>query len=44
MKLKQTPDQKAEQYAITGRRKMSQEAWKLKSGINYPNYGRQGKK
>ena len=44
LKLKQSPDQKAEQYAISGRRKMSQEAWKVSNGITYPNYGRTRKK
>ena len=44
LKLKQSPDQKAEQYAVTGRRKMSQEAWKVSNGITYPSYGRTRKK
>lgn len=38
--LKQTPNQKAEQHSISQRRRMSQEAWKVKKGITYPNYGR----
>lgn len=44
LKFKQAPDQKAEQYAITNRRKMSQEAWRISNGISYPNYGRTRKK
>lgn len=44
LKVRQMPDQKAEQYAITGRRRMSQESWKVKNGITYPNYGRTSKK
>jgi hypothetical protein len=44
LKLRQMPDQKAEQYAITGRRRMSQESWKVNNGITYPDYGRKGKK
>lgn len=44
LKFKQAPDQKAEQYAITNRRKMSQDAWKVNKGITYPSYGRQRKK
>lgn len=44
LKLKQAPDQKAEQYAITGRRKISQEAWRVSNGITYPSYGRTRKK
>lgn len=43
-KLRQMPDQKAEQHSITGRRRMSQEAWKVSNGITYPNYGRTPKK
>lgn len=42
--LLNTPNPKAEQHAITQRRRMSQEAWKIRNGITYPNYGRQGKK
>lgn len=38
--LKQMPNQKAEQYSVTQRRRMSQEAWRVKNGITYPNYGR----
>jgi hypothetical protein len=38
--LKQMPNAKAEQQAISQKRRMSQEAWKIKNGITYPNYGR----
>lgn len=38
--LKQLPNAKAEQQATSQRRRMSQEAWKVKNGITYPNYGR----
>jgi len=38
--LKQTVNQKAEQHAISQRRRQSQDAWKLNKGIRYPNYGR----
>lgn len=40
LKLRQVQDGKAEQYAITGRRRMSQEAWKVSNGVTLPNYGR----
>lgn len=42
--LKQAPNQKAEQHSISQRRRMSQEAWRLKQGISYPNYGRKRNK
>lgn len=38
--LKQMPNQKVEQTSISQKRRMSQEAWKIKNGITYPNYGR----
>lgn len=38
--LKQMANQKAEQHSVTQRRRMSQEAWRIKKGITYPNYGR----
>lgn len=44
LKLKQAPDQKAEQYSITGRRKMSQEAWRVSNGVTLPDYGRARRK
>ena len=42
--LKQQQNNKAEQHAVTQRRRMSQEAWKLRNGISYPNYGRKSTK
>ncbi len=42
--LKQQQNPKAEQHAITQRRRMSQQAWKIRNGITYQNYGRKGKK
>jgi hypothetical protein len=42
--LKQVANPKAEQHAVTQRRRMSQEAWKIRNGITYPNYGRRGHK
>lgn len=38
--LKQTPNPKAEQHSVTQRRRMSQEAWKVKNGVTLPNFGR----
>lgn len=38
--LKQSPNAKAEQHSVTQRRRMSQEAWRIKNGITYPHYGR----
>lgn len=40
MTLKQMTNAKAEQTSISQRRRMSQDAWKIKDGIEYPNYGR----
>jgi hypothetical protein len=31
---------KAEQVSTSQKRRMSQDAWRLKDGIHYPNYGR----
>lgn len=42
--LKQMPNQKAEQHSISQRRRMSQEAWRIKNGITRPDYGRRSKK
>lgn len=42
--LKQMPNAKAEQVSVSQKRRMSQDAWRLKNGIHYPNYGRYGKK
>jgi len=38
--LKQMPNAKAEQASVSQKRRMSQDAWRLKDGIHYPNYGR----
>ena len=38
--LKQMANQKAEQTSIRQRRIMSEEAFRIKNGITYPNYGR----
>lgn len=38
--IKQMPNGKIEQQAISQKRRMSQEAWRLKNGISYPHYGR----
>lgn len=43
LRVKEMPDQKAEQRAITQRRRMSQKAWSINRGIKYPDYGRKGK-
>ena len=42
--LKQMPNPKAEQVSNSQKRRMSQDAWRLKDGIHYPHYGRHGKK
>ena len=44
VELKQTPNPKAEQRAVTQRRRMSKEAWKIRNTTKYPNYGRKGVK
>ena len=38
--LKQVVNPKAEQHSITQRRRMSEEAWRLKNGITFADYGR----
>lgn len=38
--LKQTPNSKAEQASVSQKRRLSQEAWRIKNGITYSNYGR----
>jgi len=38
--LKQMANQKAEQQSVSQKRRMSQDAWRLKNGITYGNYGR----
>lgn len=40
LNLKQAPNAKAEQHSVSQRRRMSQEAWRIKNGITYPHYGR----
>jgi len=40
MTLKQMPNAKAEQISNSQKRRMSQDAWRVKNGIHYPNYGR----
>ena len=42
--LKQMANAKAEQVSVSQKRRMSQDAWRLKNGIHYPNYGRSRKK
>ena len=44
LRLKQVPDQKAEQHSITQKRRQSQAAWRIAGGITMPNYGRNGRK
>ena len=44
LKLKQVPDQKAEQTAQTQKRWLSRKQWRAHGGIRYPNYGRRGNK
>lgn len=38
--LKQVANAKAEQVSVSQKRRMSQDAWRVKNGIHYPNYGR----
>lgn len=42
LRLRQMPDQKAEQHSITQRRRQSQAAWRIAGGITTQNYGRGG--
>jgi len=42
--LKEMQNSKAEQHSITQRRQMSQDAWRLKKGIDRPDYGRKSRK
>lgn len=37
---KQSQNPKAEQVSLTHKRRMSQDAWRVKKGITYPNFGR----
>jgi len=43
-KLKQMPDNKAEQEAQRQQRWLSQKAWRVKGGVKYPDFGRRGRK
>lgn len=38
--LKQVSNVKAEQNSISQKRRMSQDAWKIRNGVTFPNYGR----
>lgn len=38
--VKEAPNQKAEQYSVSQRRRLSQEAWRVNKGIKFPDYGR----
>jgi hypothetical protein len=38
--LKQSPNPKAEQHSVTQRRRMSEEAWRLRNGVLLPDFGR----
>lgn len=40
LKLKQVSDEKAEQKARKGKRRLSRKSWRAKGGIRYPDYGR----
>lgn len=40
MVLQQSPDPKAQEYSVTQRRRMSQDAWRTAGGIQVPSYGR----
>lgn len=42
--LKQAANQKAEQKAARQNRWLSRKAWSVSGGVQYPNYGRKGKK
>lgn len=44
LRLKQLPDQKAEQDAQRQQRWLARKAWKLEGGVRYDNYGRKGRK
>lgn len=44
LKLKQVQDVKAEQEATRQQRWLSRKAWKVNGGIQYPDYGRRGRK
>jgi hypothetical protein len=40
LRLRQVPDQKAEQQATRQRNWLSRKAWRVNGGIKFPNYGR----
>lgn len=44
LRLKQLPDQKAEQASQRQQRWLARKAWKLEGGVRYDNYGRKGRK
>lgn len=44
LKLKQVQDFKAEQETARQQRWLSRKAWVVKGGLQYPNYGRKGRK
>ena len=44
LRVKETGDQKAEQHAITQRRRQSRDAWRVADTVKYSSYGRKGKK
>ena len=44
LRLRQTSDQKAEQEAGRQQRWLSRKSWKVSGGIDYPDYGRSGRK
>lgn len=44
LRLKQMPDQKAEQQSTRQRNWLSRKAWRVSGGIRFPDYGRQTKK
>lgn len=43
-RLKQTQDFKAEKESIKQQRWLSRKAWRVNGGIQYPNYGRKGRR
>ena len=44
LRLKQMPDQKAEQKANRQQRWLSRKAWRAHGGVHYPDYGRKGRR
>lgn len=44
IQLKQSADQKAEQKAARQNRWLARKAWQVHGGIEYPNYGRKGRR